>query len=561
MSERETLDAKVLIVGGGPAGLACALHLANLVERHNRAITAGQSSSGALLPEDIVLLEKGREIGAHLISGAVLDPRTLRELVPEFEQELVGKVPWIAPVERDSVCFLTANSRWRLPFVPPFLRNEGNYVVSLNRLARWLGEKIESAGVTVFAGCSAMEPLFDSGRLVGVRTDDKGLDRHGRPKSNFVSGYDVRARVTVVAEGTRGSLAGQLVERDHLDRGSNPQVYALGLKELWEVPQCNAGTVMHTAGWPLASRQYGGGWVYTLPDNRVSVGLIMGLDYEDPAFDPHKAFQQFKAHPLIRGILKDGKLLKYGAKTLPEGGWFSLPKLTSNGALLTGDSAGFVNSQRLKGIHLAMKSGMLAAETAFDALCSNDFSDTRLSSFADRVKSSWIHDELWKARNYHQAFEGGMLSGAAHVALQLITNGRGIRSRYVSSAGHTRLKKLGQSIPHPKDSAPKLDGQLAFDRPTDMYHAAIRHEEDQPCHLRITSTDLCNNRCSQEYGNPCQHFCPAGVYEMIEGKEGRRIHLNPSNCLHCKTCDIMDPYQAIRWVPPEGGCGPNYDGM
>ena len=573
--EHEQLEADVVIVGAGPAGLATALRLAQLIEQHNAEIDSGARKGEKLSTEEVYLFEKGREIGSHLLSGAVIDPRGLQELLPDFDlQSSSEPKSWLTPVLQDSVYFLTERSQWKLPVTPPFLHNHGNFVVSLNRLGRWLGEKVEAAGVSVFAGFAGKEMLYEEGRVVGVRTDDKGLDREGKPKSNFEPGYDLRAKVTVLAEGPRGSLAKQLIGQSKLDQESNPQTYAVGIKELWEIPEgrIEPGTVIHTAGWPLTSAQYGGGWLYALPEGRVSLGLVSGLDYTDPMFDQHEAFQRYKTHPLFRRILEGGKMLKYGAKTIPEGGWFALPQLATDGALLVGDSAGFLNSQRLKGIHLAINSGMLAAETVFEALRRNDFSQNSLSDYVRRVESSWVKQELWKTRNYHQGFEGGMLRGAFHAGLQMFTGGRGVRDRYSNRAGHEHLRKLqngklqngkshnGAASPERPTFSP--DGKLTFDKLTDVYHSSTKHEEDQPCHLLIADTNICNNRCTVEYGNPCRFFCPAAVYEMVEGKDGHpQIHLNPSNCVHCKTCDIMDPYQIITWVPPEGGGGPNYENL
>ena len=561
MAERETLELDVLIVGAGPAGLATALRLAQLIEQHNAEVDSGERLS----TEEIYLLEKGREIGSHLLSGAVLDPRGLRELIPDFDApDSSDRAPLATPVLRDAVYFLTERGQWKLPITPPFLHNHGNYIVSLNRLGRWLGQKVEATGVSIFTGFAGKELLYEDGRVVGVRTEDKGLDREGKSKSNFEPGYDLRAKVTVLAEGPRGSLTKELVARNGLDRNCNPQTYAVGVKELWEVPAgcVEPGTVMHTLGWPLAMDQYGGAWLYAMPDGMLSLGLVSGLDYRDPRFDLHEAFQQLKTHPFFRRILEGGKMLKYGAKTIPEGGWFSIPKLAADGVLLTGDSAGFLNSQRLKGVHLAIKSGMLAAETILDALRNRDFSETQLSGYVRRIERSWVKDELWKVRNFHQAFEGGILRGSVHVGLQMLTGGRGLYARYPSHAGHERLRKLENGAARPAPPKLAFDGKLTFDKLTDVYSSATKHEEDQPCHLLIADTTICNERCTVEYGNPCQYFCPAAVYEMLEGKDGRaQIHLNPSNCVHCKTCDIMDPYQIITWVPPEGGGGPNYENL
>ena len=564
--ERERLDVGVLIVGAGPAGLATALRLTQLYEQHNAEIDAGTRQGEKLSTEDICVLEKGKEIGAHLLSGAVLDPRSLRELVPDFDKPgSPDRAPLATEVKHDEVYYLTEKGQWKFPILPPFFQNHGNYIVSLNRLGRWLGQKVEAAGATVFTGFSGKELLYEGSRVVGVRTDDKGLDRAGKPKSNHEPGYDVRAKVTVLAEGPRGSLTKQLLGKmrldDRINDQRNPQTYAVGVKELWEVPagRIEPGTVIHTAGWPLDAGHFGGGFIYAMPEGLISLGLVAGLDYHDPAFDPQVALQRYKTHPLLRRIFEGGKMIKYGAKTIPEGGWYSLPPLAIEGALLVGDSAGFLNSQRLKGIHLAIKSGMLAAGTIFDGMLCNDLSEEALSKYAQRVEQSWIREELWQVRNYHQAMEGGMVLGGLHVGLQMLTGGRGLYERYTARPGHEALHKRGNGAAAAKVA---FDGKLTFDKLTDVYHSATKHEEDQPCHLLISDTNICNTRCAEEYGNPCQYFCPAAVYEMVDSKSaGKQIHLNPSNCVHCKTCDIMDPYQIITWVPPEGGGGPSYENL
>jgi electron-transferring-flavoprotein dehydrogenase len=559
--ERETLETGVLIVGAGPAGLSCALRLAQLFKAHNEQIQAGRNSAPALSTENIYVLEKAGEIGAHCLSGAVLDPRALREMIPDFQAQ---GAPLETPVTADAVYYLTPSRSWKLPVNPPFFNNHGNYIISLNKFIKWLGGLVEREGINLFAGFAGSEILLEGSQVRGVRTDDKGVDKDDKRKSNFQAGYDLRARVTVFAEGPRGSLTKQLVKRLELDRGRNPQVYTAGVKELWEIPagRVRAGQVIHTAGWPLSSRQFGGGFIYAPGETRLAVGLVSGLDCEDPRFDPHNAFQRFKTHPLVKSLLEGGEMVRYGAKTIPEGGYFSIPQTAMDGALIAGDSAGFLNSQRLKGIHLAMKSGMLAAETVFDALVKNDFSAATLGAYESKWRSSWMRDELWKVRNFHQGFEKGFWAGAIHGALQFLTGGRGLHARYACRPDHTHMKKLVEIGAQPMGKN-KADGKLTFDKLSDVYHSSTHHEEDQPSHLRIADFDICNDRCAREYGNPCQYFCPAAVYEMEEkpAGPGKRLKLNPSNCVHCKTCDIADPYEIITWVCPEGGGGPHYDGM
>jgi len=495
----------------------------------------------------------------------------MRELLPGFETE----APIEATVEQEAVHYLTPTGHFKLPITPPPLQDHGNYVISINRFVKWMAEKVEAAGIAVFTGFAGSGLLYDGNKVTGVRTDDKGVDKQNEKKSNFEPGYDISSKITILAEGTRGSLTKELVSRLDLARDSNPQTYGVGVKELWELPagRIGLGEVIYTMGYPLTAKEYGGAWIYGGKGNIVSLGFVTGLDYQDPRLDPQRVLQEFKRHPFIAEMLAGGSMIRYGAKSLPYGGWWALPALAGDGFMITGDSAGFLNSARLKGIHLAMKSGMIAAQTAFDALRKNDPSANTLGLYPKRIGQSWIKEELWKVRNFHQGFEKGFYAGLIHTALQQATFGRGLHARYPSHAGHENLQKLATL---PVDDGPeehllgdaKGDGKLTFDKLTDLYHSGTKHEEDQPAHLIIHDTNICNTRCVKEFGNPCTHFCPANVYEMVEdtsapaGTVGQKhISLNAANCVHCKTCDIMDPYQIITWVPPEGGGGPNYDGM
>jgi electron-transferring-flavoprotein dehydrogenase len=549
--ERERLDADVLIVGAGPAGLACALHLANLIQKHN-----AENPGSTLSAENVYVLEKAREIGAHQLSGAVMDPRGLAELVPDFEKT----APLDAAVTDDAAFFLTSSSAWKFPITPPPLRNHSNHIVSLSKLTKWLGGLVEKAGVNLFTQFAGAELLYDGERITGLLTEDKGVGKDGKPKDNYTPGYELRAKITVLAEGPRGSLTKEMVSRLRLD-GINPQVYAIGIKELWEVPpgRIAAGTVAHTMGWPLDSSLHGGGWMYGLRDDRVSVGLVASLEYHDPLFDPHEAFQRYKTHSFIRRVLEGGKLVRYGAKTIPEGGWYSMPRTYADGALIIGDSGSFLNGARLKGIHLAIKSGMLAAETILESLLAGDTSASALSAFPQKIEESWIKQELWAVRNFHQGFKHGLYPGLINAGLQMVTGGRGLVDPLRVVAGHEDYRKIDPARPAPARFAG--DGKLTFDRLSDVYHSGTRHEEDQPCHLHVADTSICATKCVVEYGNPCQYFCPAAVYEMAHEQGEVRLKINASNCVHCKTCDIADPYQIITWVPPEGGGGPNYEGM
>ena len=557
--ERETLEFDIVFVGAGPANLSGALHLAHLVKQNNK-----------LGDIEIAVIEKGAAVGSHILSGAVMDPKALRELIPDFEAQ---GAPLESPVKEDYFLYLTPKLALRSPITPPPLRNHGYYIVSLNRLTAWLGEKCEEAGVNIFPVFPGADLLYDENdRVCGVRTGDKGIDKEGKRKANYEPGVDLHAKVTVLGEGPRGSLTKQLVERLGLAEGREPQVYSVGVKELWELPDDRypAGRVTHTLGFPSDSSTYGGGWIYGMQNRVLNIGYVTGLDYKDPLIDPHAEFQRFKTHPYIARLLDGGKMIRYGAKTIAAGGYFAMPRMYADGVLLVGDSAGLLNAQRLKGIHSAIKSGMLAAEVIHEALLASDYSAKQLRRYEQAVHESWIIPELRKVRNFHAGFRHGRWLGLVNAGLQFVTGGRawGIFDRDHGVAGHEEMRQLsaygyrGDRIEQRYKDL-RFDGKLTFNKLTDVYHAAVGHDEDQPVHLHVLDTNICATRCAEEYGNPCQRFCPAAVYEMVEdgGSGKRRLQINFSNCVHCKTCDIMDPYQVINWVTPEGGGGPDYKGM
>ena len=560
--ERETLETDVLIVGGGPAGLAAAIRLKDLL-----AERAKRPGVKALEPS-IMLIEKAAEFGAHSISGAVLDPKALRELFPDLDS--MG-APLDAKVVKDSVEYLFEASKFRLPITPPPLQNHGNYVLSLSNLVKWLAGEAEKRGVDCMPGFPGASLLYEGDRVVGVRTGDKGIDKRGDKKGNFEAGVDIRAKVTILAEGARGSLTKTAVSKLNLDAGKFPMVYTLGIKELWEVPKgrMQMGEVIHTMGEPLGWETFGGGFIYGLTDTQISVGLVIGLDYRDPFLDPHGLFQKMKAHPRVAELLSGGKMVKYGARAISEGGWYCIPRTYADGLLLIGEGAGFLNAMRLKGIHLGIKTGMLAAETALDALERDDASAAVLKGFDDRVNNSWVKEELYAVRNFHAGFKHGFLGGMINTGLQMVTGGRGLIDPMAPSGGHEEMEKLidryGAGTTRDFFQRAKMDGQLTFDRLTDVFHAGTIHDEDQPSHLHVADPNICETTCRTEYGNPCEKFCPAAVYEMVPKNDGNpkslRLQINFSNCVHCKTCDIMDPYQIITWVTPEGGGGPKYDGL
>jgi electron-transferring-flavoprotein dehydrogenase len=550
---RETLEVDVLIVGGGPAGLSAALRLSQLQEQQG-----GE-------PLSIAVLEKAREAGAHILSGAILDPSALRDLIPDFREK---GAPLVADVHDEDVYVLTQSGKLPLPIIPPPLKNHGNSIISLNLFVRWLTTQVEAAGIDFFTGFSGQDILMDGARVVGVRTGDRGIGKHGEQKATFEPGVDILAKVTIFCDGVRGNLTKELMRRLPLGRHAEPPQFALGLKELWEIPsnRLESGTVIHTLGYPLRHEEFGGGFIYAMPDGQVSLGFVVGLDYKDPLFDPHMAFNRFKQHPFVSKLLEGGHMIRYGAKALPEGGWNTIPQVFMDGGLIAGDAGGYMNSMRLKGIHLAMRTGMLAAETAFEAVRKGDTSLATMKTYQDRIDNSSVKAELYPVRNVHQAFGYGLLPGLAFAGLSVVTKGW-LPEDLHGHPGHERMKTLAwyygstQFAPTAASNATTIDRRLTFDKVTNVHYSGTSHDEDQPPHL-LVHTDVCSSICGPEYGHPCVRFCPANVYEIIQDPDGTpRLQINASNCVHCKTCDIMDPYQVITWVPPEGGGGPQYNGM
>jgi electron-transferring-flavoprotein dehydrogenase len=538
---RDIMNYDVVIVGAGPSGLAAAIRLKQL----NSDMT-------------VCILEKGSEVGAHILSGAVLEPRALNELLPDWKER---GAPLHTPVTKDRFLFLTKNHAFRLP-TPPTMNNHGNYIISLGVFCRWLAEQAQGLGVEIYPGFPAAEVLYnDDGSVKGVVTGDMGIDKHGEKTDQYQPGMELHARQTVFAEGCRGHLTKRLFEKFDLRKNSDPQTYGIGIKELWEIlpEKHQAGLALHTAGWPMDAKTYGGSWMYHAENNIVSIGFVIGLDYENPHLSPFNEFQRFKTHPAIRKYLEGGKRISYGSRALSEGGFQSLPKLTFPGGLLIGDTAGFLNVPKIKGTHTAMKSGMLAAEALAEMFRAGEPSGRECRTYHQKFEDSWLYTELRKVRNIRPSFHKGFLWGFLYSAIDTVLLRGHAPWTFRNRADHSALKRAKDM---PKIDYPKPDGILTFDRLTSVFVSNTNHAEDQPAHLKLRDPSIPVRVNLPEYDEPAQRYCPAGVYEIVQDEKGDpKFQINAQNCVHCKTCDIKDPTQNIDWVTPEGGGGPNYSGM
>lgn len=546
--ERDSMQYDVVIVGAGPAGLSAAIKLKQLAEAAGREIS-------------VCVVEKGSEVGAHVLSGAVIDPKSLTELFPNW-QELGA--PLTRPVTEDRFLILSETGSRQMP-TPPNFQNHGNYIISLGMMCRWLAEQAEGLGVEIYPGFAAAEVLYHAdGSVKGIATGDMGIGKDGEPTADYAPGMELWGRQTVFAEGCRGSLSKQLIKQFALDKDSQPQTYGIGIKELWEVDpaQSKPGTVAHTAGWPMDSHTYGGSFLYHLDDNKVAVGFVVGLDYQNPYLSPFEEFQRFKTHPDIRPIFEGGRRIAYGARALVEGGLQSLPKLTFPGGVLVGDAAGFLNVPRIKGSHAAIKSGMLAAEAVFGVLDEVEEAETsgkEATAYTTLFQNSWLHDELHRARNIRPAFKWGLWPAMIYGAIDTyLFKGKAPWTLKHHGTDHTSLKPAAQCQPI---VYPKPDGKVSFDRLSSVFLSATNHAENQPAHLKLTRPEVAIETNLKTYASPETRYCPAGVYEIVEEEGGPRLQINAQNCVHCKTCDIKDPTQNITWTCPEGSGGPNYAEM
>jgi len=545
LQEGESLEFDIVFIGAGPANLASAIHLQHLLKRHNSMVANS-------LEPSIALIDKGRYAGAHLLSGAILDPKTLDEFLPDYRDR---GCPVEATVSNEHIWYLTAKRKFPFPFVPEPFSNKGNMLVSLSRLGSWMAEEAEKEGIQLFDNTAALLPSLENGRLAGIITDDKGVDKNGQYKTNYEPCLLLKTKAVVIGEGSDGSFLRKLFEHFPLHSKTIPQRYETGVKETWRIPagRLIAGEVHQMFGYPLSSDLYGGGWLYALSPTLLSLGFITSLEPSSPVCDPHRNLQRFKQHPMLAKILEGGSMIESGARTITSGGAEAMPPLYGPGYLVTGESAGMVNMQRHKGLHLAMKSGILAAETLFESILHNDFSTDQLKTYSERFRNSWAYLELHAARNYRKAFDHGLYSGLVQAGLQLKFPGLSMAANFGSNRDEKKRPALQKEAFTP-------DGKLTFSKRESLYRSGTMHEENQPCHLHIKPEDIeeiCLKKCTAEFANPCLHFCPAEVYE-ITGNPHRTLKLNASNCLHCKTCETVDPYGIITWTPPEGGGGPGY---
>ena len=543
--ERESMEFDVVIVGGGPSGLSAAIRLKQLANEAGREL-------------NVCLIEKGAEVGAHILSGAVLEPRALNELLPEWES--MG-APLDTPVKEDRFMFLTEKSSYRLP-TPPQMNNHGNYIISLGNFCRWLGEQAEALGVEIYPGFPAAEVLYDdAGNVRGVATGDMGIGKDGEKTDGYEPGMELLGKQTIFAEGCRGHLTKTLFDRFDLREGKDPQTYAIGIKELWDIDPAKSepGKVWHSVGWPVSTDVYGGSFLYHLNGNQVAVGYVIGLDYQNPHLSPFEEFQRFKTHPKVRDVFEGGRRVSYGARALNEGGFQSIPKLTFPGGCLVGCTAGFLNVPKIKGTHTSMKSGMLAAEAVFDAVTTEE-NVVEPSSYGEKIEKSWLWDELYRVRNIRPGFARGLWMGMAYAGLDTYVFRGKAPWTFHHHEDHTALKPAAHM---PKIDYPKPDGVVSFDRNSSVYLSGTNHEENQPAHLTLKDASVPIEHNLAIYDAPEQRYCPAGVYEIVREEDGSnpRLQINAQNCVHCKTCDIKDPTQNITWVTPEGGGGPAYPNM
>jgi len=538
MADGETLETDVLIVGAGPAGLAAAYRLAQLKRDLNKNFS-------------VMVIDKAADKGAHQLSGAVLDPKAMAELMPDWRDK---GAPVEHDVEEEFVWYLTEHDAVSVP-VPPPLQNHGHVIVSLCKFTRWFAGIVEAMGVDLFMGFPGRRLMIEKGRVTGVQLMDKGVGKDGTPRANFEPGGRIQAKVTILTEGVLGTLAREAITRFKLDEGRNPQTYATGVKEIWKLPpgRVPPGRVVHTMGFPL-KREYGGSWIYSMGEDKLSIGLVVGLDYSDPTLDIHYEMQRFKSHPKISGMLEGGQILEYGAKAIPSGGFHSIPRLSAPGVLIAGDSGGFVNMMRLKGIHLALKTGSMAADAAFEVLRTGKEPE----GYDRAVRGSWVWEELKSSRLYKQGFKGGLIRGIINVGIMQMSGGWAPTGEELRPT-HEAMRPLDHRPPE----RIAFDGRLTHSKLNSVYFSDTHHDEDSPSHLKILNTSVCVEQCARTYGNPCQYFCPANVYEWVKDPKAPdgRVQIGFGNCVHCKTCDIQDPYRNIEWTVPEGEGGPHWKEM